>query len=240
MPNPSKSLTWRAFAVPKAGHGQDEYEDACAANPAAGRFAIADGASESSFARAWADLLVNNFTQQAGRWSRWLPAARSRWHDSCQDQVISWYAEDKFLAGAYATFLGIAFQPPDFGSWHAAAVGDACLFHVRGGRLLRAFPVRHAHAFGSQPVLMGARKASRKTKRLHARGDWRENDTLLLMTDALAHWFLDKAASGTKPWDEALAVTTQDAFETWIAALRQTAGLRNDDVTLMVISDSVV
>ena len=43
-------LRWRALSLPKQGHATDEYEDAWAADPAAGRFAVADGASESVFA----------------------------------------------------------------------------------------------------------------------------------------------------------------------------------------------
>src|SRR6266404_6244133 len=54
---PKMALSWHAFAVPKRGNSTEEYEDAFAANPNAGRFAIADGASESSFASLWAKLL---------------------------------------------------------------------------------------------------------------------------------------------------------------------------------------
>jgi len=41
---------WRALGLPKRGHSAEEYEDAFAGDPKVGRFAVADGASESSFA----------------------------------------------------------------------------------------------------------------------------------------------------------------------------------------------
>ena len=96
---------------------------------AAGRFAIADGASESSFARTWADLLVQGFTGHTGPWSRWLPAARQSWLDKFQASEFSWYAEEKFLQGAYATFLGVSIHEANH-RWRAVAIGDSCLFHV--------------------------------------------------------------------------------------------------------------
>ena len=54
------------------------------ADPARGRFAIADGATESSFAGEWARLLVEGFVQtpHAGcwpNWSNWLPTAQQLW-----------------------------------------------------------------------------------------------------------------------------------------------------------------
>ena len=54
----------QAFMLPKAGSSEADYEDAFAL--AAGRIAIADGATESSFARAWADALVHGFTSEYG------------------------------------------------------------------------------------------------------------------------------------------------------------------------------
>ena len=37
-------LPWRVLSAPKRGHTDAEYEDAWAANPRTGRFAVADGA----------------------------------------------------------------------------------------------------------------------------------------------------------------------------------------------------
>ncbi len=56
---------WRVFALPKRGHRLEEYEDAYAGNPDGGRFAVADGAAESSFANVWAQLLVSGFVRIA-------------------------------------------------------------------------------------------------------------------------------------------------------------------------------
>src|SRR5260370_42032120 len=72
---------WRALSVPKHGHTEDEYEDAWAADPDAGRFAVADGASESAFAGLWARLLVEGFVAapQPPALLLWLAVPRRRW-----------------------------------------------------------------------------------------------------------------------------------------------------------------
>ena len=54
-----------AWWAPKSGNTASEYEDAYAVKPEALRFAVADGASETSFARQWAELLVEGFVQAA-------------------------------------------------------------------------------------------------------------------------------------------------------------------------------
>lgn len=54
---PRLSIRWQGFGVPKRGHSAEEYEDAYAAALQVGRFAVADGASESSFASLWASCL---------------------------------------------------------------------------------------------------------------------------------------------------------------------------------------
>jgi hypothetical protein len=60
-------LDWTAYWQPKHGCTTDEYEDAWAADSAAGRFAVADGASESAFALTWAGLLAEGFVATSGR-----------------------------------------------------------------------------------------------------------------------------------------------------------------------------
>ncbi|MFA4901803.1 MAG: hypothetical protein WC600_03565 [Desulfobaccales bacterium] len=51
------------YHLHKAGNAPKEYEDAWFCDPEGMRFAIADGAAESSFAKQWADILVKAFAQ---------------------------------------------------------------------------------------------------------------------------------------------------------------------------------
>src|SRR5579884_1055791 len=100
-------LCWQPFRVPRRGYSADEYEDACAGDDRTGRFAIADGATESSFAAAWARLLVEEFVRTPGPWSGWLPSLRRCWAADLDDRPLPWYAEAKAEEGAFATLLGV-------------------------------------------------------------------------------------------------------------------------------------
>src|SRR3954470_21129595 len=102
----SELLHWRSFLVPKDGHAADECEDAVAGDPAAGRFAIADGASESYAAGEWARALVEAFVRD-GADPDWLVGPRIAWHEQVAGRAVAWYAEDKFASGGHATFLGL-------------------------------------------------------------------------------------------------------------------------------------
>lgn len=228
-------LAWRTFHTPKGGHTLNEYEDAFAGDPHTGRFAIADGASESAFADVWAQILVNAYIQSAGPWSGWLHDARKRWEVQVQDRELPWYAEAKFQEGAYAALLGIAFS---HGRWRASAVGDCCLFQMRDGRLLRSFPMRRSSEFGNRPSLLGSRSRTSmqpRTRRVHWQGDFRASDVVLLMTDALAERFLKEVENGRLPWNDLQAIQSHEQFADFIDNLRQAKELRNDDVTLMLI-----
>lgn len=213
----------------------DEYEDAFAGDPARGRFAIADGASESAFANTWAQILVNAFVQTPGAWSGWLLAARQRWGSQVQARELSWYAEAKVEDGAYAAMLGITFKN---GRWLARAVGDCCLFQVRERRLLRTFPIQNSGEFGNRPSLVGSRNRhpdQLRARRHQSKGDLGPEDVVLLMTDALAEWFLKQVEQGRQPWNDVQAILTEARFVQFVTDLRDAKALRNDDVTLALI-----
>ena len=68
---------------------------------------------------------------------------------------------------------------------------------------------------------------------IRVEGDLATNDRLLLMTDALAHWFLVEAEMGRRPWAALARLTTPEQFAAFIDCLRAGGALRNDDVTLV-------
>src|SRR3954468_2183292 len=90
----------KALALPKGGNSAAEYEDAAAADPERGRFAVADGAAESSLAAPWARLLVEDFVGAPGPpadWAAGLPRLRQRWAaeagGGADPAALPWYLE---------------------------------------------------------------------------------------------------------------------------------------------------
>jgi hypothetical protein len=240
------ALRHRLFCLPRDGHTADECQDAAAADADRGRFAIADGAGESSFAALWARLLVEEFVHQGSlpaELTTWLPALQRRWETEARRWAhgpsLPWYLEAGLDRGAFATFLALSL---DEKGWHALAVGDSCLFQVRGEALLQAFPLTRSAEFDNSPWLVGSRTSADEVagkQALHLRGRWQPHDRILLATDALAQALLAQDEQGEAPWRQIAQIVhkgdADDAFGRWVEQLRRSRRLRNDDVTLLAI-----
>jgi hypothetical protein len=125
-----------------------------------------------------------------------------------------------------------------FPRWRAFAVGDSCIFQVRRDQLIRSFPISRSDDFTNTPWFL----ASTSEKNLQtamaqwAEGDCAPGDLFLLMTDALAQWFLASWEHGARPWAELVNLESEDAFGKFVLSLRRDGRLRNDDTTLLVVS----
>lgn len=235
----STEICW----APKAGNSSSDYEDAywppeplVRRQRSCQRFAVADGATESSFSGMWARQLVRAYCKQGWTDSELpvrLPPLQQAWQAEVGQKALPWYAEEKARAGAFTTLCGLTLQDHvgarGQGSWRALAVGDSCLFQVRQQRLVAGFPITDAAEFGNSPILFASRPGPNQAA-LQAvcsqSGFWQAGDEFLLMTDALAAWFLSqKAIPASFPGAA--------EFSGWIAELRQSRSLRNDDVTLL-------
>jgi hypothetical protein len=231
-----------AWWAPKSGHAANEYEDAFAVEPAALRFAVADGASETSFAKQWAELLVARYVSEppaAADLREWVAPMQEAWVGEHvgehEGKAQAWYAEAKARDGAFSSLLGLAI---DEGRWRALAVGDSCLFVVRAGKLARAFPLERAEQFNNSPLLLSSIAKSNSKVWDDVRSDEGElcaRDQILLMTDALAQWFLVEAEMGRRPWAALARAATAEGFTAFVDCLRGGGALRNDDVTLVRI-----
>jgi hypothetical protein len=245
--------------APKAGNSEAEYEDACRLAPASGasgrlRVAVADGASESMLAGRWAGALTEAFASaddpaydQPARFAATVGDAADAWPDLVAADVadregrgspLRWYERPGLAAGAFATLLAVAVDDGDDPGWRAAAIGDTCLFHVRDGALLSAFPVESAAEFGTAPPLLGTLGADPAliADRVRMRaGRLGPGDVLYACTDALAAWVLARAEDGAPPWG-VLDALDDDAFAEWLGTERAAERMGNDDVTLVRVA----
>jgi hypothetical protein len=229
------ALSCRCLQVPKNGSTREEFEDGAAWDCATGRFAVADGATESIYAGEWAAVLGESFVADppsVESLNDWLGPLQRQWFSRVNGRSDSWYVEEKLRDGAFATLLGLAIDPVA-ATWLAISLGDSCLFHIKEDRLALAFPIEKANGFGARPSLIGSRR-SLATPPAIARGSFLRGEQLFLMTDALAEWFHMQAESGCKPWGD-LRQMSDDLFPIWIDALRTTGQMKNDDVTLLTI-----
>lgn len=235
-------ITYKALWLQKGGNAVEEYEDAFApALPPESRSdefrcAVADGATETSFSGLWAKILVDAFVD--ARLPRVeldaLKTLATDWHAAIAARTASkplpWYAVEKLERGAFSALMGLAIHAD--GSWRAHCVGDSCLFHVRPRQVIRAFPYHTPDEFNNHPALIST-DALASFEAKTARGRWRDGDYFLLMTDALAHFFLSQRKLRGQ-----IAADTLDqaAFEALITSARAERTCRNDDVTLVKVA----
>lgn len=206
------------------------------------RFAVADGATETSFAGLWARQLVAAFGRGCFDGNDWLADLRreqSAWYAEVLQKPLPWYAEEKVHAGAYAALLGLELAAN--GSWRSLAVGDCCLFHWREEGLVTAFPAQEASFFTSRPYLLSSSAAHNgglEEQVLRSEGQWLPGDRFALLSDALAQWALRELEAGSTPWPALAQLQAGDRrhFTRWVEGLRSSAALRNDDVTALLIA----
>src|SRR5438876_30634 len=127
---PGRALHFREFRLARRGHPLAECQDAAAADPERGRFAVADGAAESSLAAPWARLLVEDFVGAPGPPAE-VPAAGALRHEGefspgdrawlMTDALAQWFLAEAEKGGTPWDDLGALPAAPDpdaaFAAW---------------------------------------------------------------------------------------------------------------------------
>jgi len=229
------------FSIQKAGNDISECEDAWdyAEHREIFAIAISDGATESSFAKEWANEMVKTFvnldqqSQICHDLTRWLSGSQDRWQSWLSQQALPWFAKRKAEQGAYATFLSL--QVSSDLSWQAIAVGDSCLFVVRDNCLQQSFPLQNSHEFGNCPDLVGTISSLRKGNILKVIGNAKAGDRFYLATDAIACWIMKQIEANQNPWVKLMQLDSLDKFAVWVNELRDRHEIVNDDTTLLCL-----
>lgn len=224
-----------------------ECEDAIGVNVAALRFAVADGATEAYGARRWARYLVTAWVSDGAReaeeavYVEGVGALARRFQARQQHGRAPWYVEAKAQQGSFAALLGLAIAPaaPHW-TWEAIAIGDCCLVHLRFEGTRTAFPITDPRDFGSHPAEIGTTHLSREALAPIVRreaGVLCPGDALLLMTDAIAQWYLEHCVSDEAretEFDHAI-LSGSDNLSGLVERERADGRLRNDDIAVLRI-----
>ena len=203
--------------------------------------AVADGATETSFAKLWAVLLAESYARSAlggAEFFAGLEPARRLWRRRLAGRPLPWFASEKAEQGAFAAFLGVEIDAHK-SQWTALAVGDCCLMQIdnvgKEMRVIESFPLQQSSQFTMSPYLIGSGSDGVTLKdRIHtSQGSLRDGDMLLLATDAMAAWLLKRYEAGRPLWRWLYRkLGTPESFAAIVAYGRKN-GLRNDDCTLV-------
>ena len=233
-------LRRQQILLPKSGFEPSECEDFIGVDEQNCRFAVADGATEAFDARSWAERLAHNWVRSdsaltAETFQDWIAAEGIELHSSWNQLKLPWYAEEKARKGSFAAFIGVEIDlEAAVPSWKAIALGDACLFQCRNGALLKSLPVSEAASFNSAPLLVASDPALYKSS-AHAlvidSGACQNNDVLLLLSDAVAAWYLEHFEQS----DFSGVVESNDdsAIAAFFENERNAGRMKNDDIALI-------
>ena len=236
-------LETRQLLLPKLDHAAAECEDFIATDTQTCRFAVTDGATEAFDARNWARRLAQNWVQTqsaltAAEFREWVAAEGRELHDSWNGLTLSWYSEEKARTGSFAALVGVELDlKSESPSWKAIALGDSCLIHCRGRNVLKSFPLSHPESFNSAPVLVASDSSVHEgsmTSVAIDSGNCNNGDVLLLLSDAIACWFLERFEKNDLDPNE-LFERKDDELEQFFDEERLTGRMRNDDLAILRI-----
>jgi hypothetical protein len=242
---------WRVQAhslwLQKGSNAPAECEDAFTIDVTRGRAAVSDGAGSGIFSRLWASLLTRTLwedelvAEDPVQLARWLEDCRARWLAEINFPTLRPPQQHRVRTmGAGATLLSLrvdsapAEAPADHFAWSAWAVGDSCLFLVRGNRLWATFPLLDSSDFNLTPPLLRTLGRASAVTPLSARGIGQSGDLFLLATDATAQFFLRRCEEGRCEWD-GVWEWDQAAWLAKVVQWRESGDMVDDDCTLVAL-----
>jgi hypothetical protein len=240
---------FKSISIPKHGNTITENEDSFLTPKYADytllKFAISDGATESSFSKEWSQLLVKSYENSSFEKNQFIDSLRKvaeSWELITSEKALEWYAEQKLQLGAFATFLGITINREE-NYYNAVGIGDCTLFHFRNNELHHSFPIIAKEQFGNTPDLLSTNsnfQSDIDNKLKYDQHEIEANDIILLATDALAAWIFKEIEAKEKPWMQLSSFLNDENnkidFENWLNEKRENDEIKNDDVTILIIN----
>jgi len=241
----------RVFVLAKDPQHPEQFQDAFGLNAASGIAAVADGVSSALFSRQWAQIVTLSVVAdpphpgEKDLFTQWLAQRRQEWSAQIDTSGLAWFQKAKLPGGAFSTLLWIRLLPVDeeeaegFGACrlHGFAIGDSCLFHVRGGEIVRSFPIEQSEELEANPIVLGSVDLNRDDYLEFHELDVQcyVGDVIVLCTDAIADWALRRAEEGNPPnWNDYWNMT-EEQWHAEINELRESRGMRYDDATLVLL-----
>jgi Protein phosphatase 2C len=222
-------------------------QDALAFSSTKRSFTVTDGATEAYGSRYWARLLAKS-------WIRFLSRADKaafldlsaylgdRAHQRWNAKSHSWYAEEKMRAGSFAAFIGFTVELREtYIYWQALSVGDCCLIQSRDGKIIAALPLSDPSEFTNRPVLLPSLRSLQNsaTDYVHIyEGSADIGDVFLLMSDAVACWFLNASklqGDLVREFERLLKEGRTEELDIFIDDRRAMAEMKDDDVAVIYV-----
>jgi hypothetical protein len=195
--------------------------------------ALSDGATMTSFARTWAELITSFFVSgklESTTFGLMIPILRTIWLTRLPAD-LPWHSEEKVAQGAGATLLGLRVSRDGLGTaWVATAIGDTCLLRYDGTRVVESFPITDSSGFDNAPSLISSAGHAVIPVPAQTTGTLAEHEVLLIATDALAKYLLEHD-SELDPLDLVRDEGRSERFDD----LRASGAMKNDDIAFALV-----
>lgn len=247
--------------LPKINESPSDCQDAVAANPQNGRFAVADGVARSFFPAEWSRLLVEQFCFDASdlnltllrtkNWQNWITPIQDKWSASIQEKVskktgmASVHLRNSLLSNepAASTFAGIQIRSNEQGNfeWQGMIIGDSCLFHFRDNKLI-PYLVKSSLDFNYHPEYFSSVPLGKNHQPTFISGTFESGDFFLLTTDAMAKWIFNQyergGATWSRTWEFLSNLRNWKELYAFVANARENVEtpMDDDDVALIILS----
>lgn len=245
-------LPIESIVLPKKGYTQEECEDSIQIHPSHCdsvinyKFAVADGATESSFSKEWANLLTSSIRTKKNITADYLlsclPSLQKKWNELVFSRPLPYYAEIKAMQGAFSTLLTLQVNIKHC-NYKCVAVGDCCLFQIRDSHIINCFPINESKDFGNNPFLISSNNSQNVGLKDYIKefeSDFIHGDQFFLLSDAIANWFLKEWEQNKKPWETVNSLFTdkildKEIFNKWLNDQREAMLIKNDDTSIISI-----
>lgn len=243
-------------SVPKEGNKENENEDALVLHPhqkelklTSLRCAVADGATQASFSRLWANLLVDGavkskLTPSIKKAEQLVINSYESWESNLQGIELPWFAEEKMAKGAFSSLLWVGINSNtkrNYSNLSAVSIGDSELIILRKEKIYRSHPLASSREFNSSPILISSKEENNRFLKFgKLRVQVVAGDDIILVTDALGKYLLSQFEAGINPLYPIRSIfqTTSDqtkVYKSWIDSKRKEKVLKNDDSTMIWI-----
>ena len=236
----------KGFITSKNQETYSDCADNYAFNIANNRFAISDGVSISFFSEIWSKILTHRYVENSTPLDgNFLTQCQKEWQKNIIEIIkqpdVKWFVKAKYNKKEFAaaTFIGLQLLEEEQ-KWTVQSIGDSFLFFIPKDcsdfDKITTYPNEKGFVFDNYPNYLASIGNNHRGKRHISTKKNLEEGTFILMTDAIAEWFVKELKEDVQGAVNLLSnIESQEHFLQIVQEKRLDDSLKNDDTTILII-----
>lgn len=199
---------------------------------------LCDGASESFNSSLWAGLLAQGLRSHEDFTDSWLKDMIAKYENAINPAELTWSKQLAYERGSFSTLLSVQFRD---GECLVNATGDSVAFAVNTEQVIDTYHYDSPGQFLNHPSLLATKDGLNLPLgenvddcQFSGRLDLKNATHVLLLTDAIAHWLMERR-NDPESIRILLAIAKESDFEAFVEKERKSKRLRFDDTTMIRI-----